>query len=107
MDQDIDKKLQMRELSKVRKNFIDSLEEYYTSRRSKEFVTLKCGELCFRTSRERFKDDDLSRYEKACLLNCYQKTYNYLAFANTTFTYLTTSTDKLNDILGTTEEENM
>lgn len=90
MDSQIDKSIQKRELSKLRDNFLDQMQHYYTSRRSREFITLKCGELCFQASRERFKDDELSRFEKTCLLNCFQKTFNYLAFANSTYTYLST-----------------
>ncbi len=35
-----------------------------------------------------FREDDLTRSEMTCLVNCFSKHYRFLAYANTLYTYL-------------------
>ena len=74
-------------------------------RKSKEFITLKCGDLCFKTQKNNFFDDELARNEKVCLLNCYHKTFRYLTHANTAYTYFTGDPETMKDIYEDTENE--
>ena len=49
-------------------------------------MTLACSDKCLKTSS--FREDDLTRSEMTCLVNCYSKYYRYFAYANTLYTYL-------------------
>ena len=35
-----------------------------------------------------FREDDLTRSETTCLMNCFSKHYRYLAYANSLYSYL-------------------
>ena len=76
-------------------------------RKSKEFITLKCSDLCFQVTGNNFYDDELARKEKVCLVNCYHKTFRYLTHANTCYSYLTGDPQKMQEILGNENEQNM
>lgn len=51
------------------------------------------------------REDDLTRNEINCLVNCYNKYYRYLAFSNTLYTYLIGG-DKIDKFLGEDEIDN-
>ena len=68
-------------------------------RKSKEYITIKCGSLCFDKTGNNFFDDELARKEKTCLLNCYHKTFRYLTHANTAYTFFTSDPEMLKDLM--------
>ena len=45
---------------------------------------MNCTEKCLKN----FREDDLTRTEINCLVNCFNKTYRYLAYSNSVYTYL-------------------
>ena len=47
-------------------------------------MSLACGDKCLKT----FREDDLTRSETTCLVNCYTKHYRFLAYASTLYTYI-------------------
>ena len=69
---------------KLRHTFQENLKQHYRQRKYKEQITLQCADRCLTSYRE----DDLTRGEMACLVNCYNKSYRYLAYSSTLFTYL-------------------
>ncbi|CDW75330.1 UNKNOWN [Stylonychia lemnae] len=91
-DKKIEENIQKRELMKLRKGFYQNLKQYYQSRKYKEFITLNCADKCIKT----FREDDLTRSETVCLMNCYNKYYRYLAYSNTLYSYII-NTDFLDD----------
>ena len=99
IDQQIDKNIQQREISKVRDAFYEQMKTHYMVRKSKEYITIKCGSLCFDKSGNNFYDDELARKEKTCLLNCYHKTFRYLTHANTAYTFFTTDPVMMKELL--------
>ena len=105
IDQQIDKNIQQREISKVRDAFYEQMKSHFQIRKSKEYITLKCGSLCFDKNGNNFFDDELARKEKTCLLNCYHKTFRYLAHANTAYTFFTSDPEMLKDLLDEEPEE--
>ena len=83
------------------------MRSHYMIRKSKEFITLKCSDLCFKVTGNNFYDDELARKEKVCLVNCYHKTFRYLTHANTCYTYFTGDPEKMKDLLGDDDQQNM
>ena len=73
----------------MRVTFYERMKTHYQVRKSKEYLTLKCGKLCFNKGTDDYIEDDLTRFEKNCLLNCYHKTFRYLVHANTAFAFFT------------------
>ena len=69
---------------KLRHTFMESLKMHYRQRKYKEQITLQCSDRCLTSYRE----DDLTRGEMNCLVNCYNKSYRFLAYSSTLFTYL-------------------
>ena len=65
------------------------MKEHYMIRKSKEFITLKCGSLCFNKGGDNYFEEEMTGKEQRCMLNCFQKTFRYLAYANTVQTFLT------------------
>ena len=43
-----------------------------------------CADKCLTS----FREDDLTRSEMTCLVNCYSKHYRFFAYANTLYAYL-------------------
>ena len=62
LDKQIDKGIQQREIGKVREAFYDQMRSHYMIRKSKEFITLKCSDLCFKVTGNNFYDDELDIY---------------------------------------------
>ena len=44
-------------------------------------------------------EDELSRFEKNCMLNCFHKTFRYLAHANTVFTFFTGDAEMIEEFM--------
>jgi hypothetical protein len=61
---------------------------------------LNCAERCITN----YRDDDLTRNEMGCLINCYNKYYRYLAFANTMYTFMVYD-DRTNEFFNNQDEE--
>ena len=89
MDAQVEKNLQLREISKVKDAFYERMQTHYQIRKSKEYITLKCGKLCYNKGGSNYMEDDLTRFEKNCLVNCYHKTYRFLVHANTAYSFFT------------------
>ena len=49
-------------------------------------------------------EDDLNRFEKNCMLNCFHKTFRYLAHANTVFTFLTGDEEMIEEFMRSGDE---
>ena len=81
------------------------MKTHYMVRKSKEFITLKCGDTCFNKKGNNYFDEDMSRQEKLCMVNCYHKTFRYLVYANTAYTYFTSDPDVIKDYMGEGEDK--
>ena len=77
------------------------MKEFYSSRKYRELITMKCAERCLRS----FRDDDLTRAENKCLTMCYHKSYRYMSYTNTLYSYLTANQELDRDIKESTMEE--
>ena len=84
IDQRIEENIQKREIVKLRTAFYQNLKDHYRQRKYKEQITLQCSDRCLTS----FREDDLTRGEMSCMVNCFGKSYRYLAFSNTLYTYL-------------------
>ncbi len=69
---------------------------------------MTCSDKCLTV----FREDDLTRSEMTCLVNCYSKHYRYFAYANTLYAYLVTGEavddhlrDNFEDFVGLEPEE--
>ena len=100
LDAKIDQSIQKREMGKVKDAFYHQMKTHYMVRKSKEFITLKCGDTCFNKRGDNYLDEDMSRLEKTCMLNCYHKTFRYLIHANTVYTYFTADQEVLQEYMG-------
>ena len=50
---------------------------------------MQCATKCLKN----FRDDDLTRAENKCLTECFHKTYRYLAYCNTLYSFLIADPD--------------
>ena len=71
-------------MGKLQKVFYEQMQDYYSTRKYKEQITLNCASRCMQS----FTDDDFNSREKQCLTNCFHKHYRYLAYANSLYSYL-------------------
>lgn len=85
---------------KLRQTFYENLKQHYSSRKYKELITLNCSDRCIKT----FREDDLTRTEMNCLMNCYNKYYRYMAYSTTLYTYITNS-DKVDEYMKTDQND--
>jgi hypothetical protein len=54
-----------------------------------------------------YREDDLTRSETNCLVNCFNKNYRFMAFANTLYTYIVNG-EKVDEYLNEdTPDDNM
>jgi hypothetical protein len=74
------------------------MQTHYQIRKSKEYITLKCGKLCYNKGGSNYMEDDLTRFEKNCLINCYHKTFRYLVHANTAYSFFTGDEELLKEL---------
>ena len=72
-------------------------------------MTLHCAELCFNKDKSQLADkggatnqlylqDDMTRIEKACMINCFHKSFRYLAHANSVYALLTANQETQKEI---------
>ena len=92
------------------------MKNKYLSRKSKEFISLKCSELCLSGHPQitglskktdpnvHYYEDELQRKEKACLVNCFHKTFRFLAHSNSIYTFLTADKELADDIIRNLDE---
>ena len=71
-------------------------------------MTLACSDKCLKS----FREDDLTRSETTCLVNCYGKHYRFFAYANTLYSYIVSGEqvdghikENYEDFIGMDEEE--
>ncbi len=60
---------------------------HYNNRKYKEIITLGCSDKCL----QNFREDDLTRTEMNCMLNCFNKYYRFLAHSNNVYNTITNS----------------
>ena len=60
---------------------------------------MKCSSLCFNKAGDNYFEDDLSNKEEVCMANCFHKTFNFLAHANTVHTFFTGDEKVINQII--------
>ena len=77
--------------------FYKQLKQHYSSRKYRELISLKCAERCLQPLS--FREDDLSRSETNCFQNCFHKTYRYLAYSNTFYSYLVSESGAADDFV--------
>ena len=85
LNKKIEENMQKRELMKLRATFYENLKSYYLQRKYREQMTIGCSDRCLKGP---FREDDLTRTEINCMINCYNKYYRYMGFANSVYTYL-------------------
>ena len=105
MDQKLNKNIQQREIAKIRDSFYDAMKTHYQVRKSREFITLKCSNLCFNKGGDNFLEDDMTRFEKNCMLNCFHKTFRYLVHANTVYSFLTGDPEMIQEFIASGSDE--
>ena len=74
----------------MQKAFYKDLQNYYSSRKYKELITLGCADRCFGQVEGTIREDDLTMAEHGCVTRCLGKYFRYLNYANTLYTYLLT-----------------
>ena len=86
------------------------------SRKSKEFISLRCSELCLSGNpvitglnaktdpSVHYYNDELQRGEKACLVNCFHKTFRFLAHSNSIYTFITADKELADEIIRNIDE---
>ena len=99
LDKKIDQNIQKKEVGLLRQTFYDQLKAHYSSRKYKEVITINCSKKCMKN----FREDDLTKTETKCLMNCFNKYYRYLAYSTTLYSY--TTNENADDYLFEEEEE--
>ena len=103
LDRKINEGIQKREIKKLRNVYYQSLQEYHTSRKFKEYITLGCAQRCLAN----FREDDLTKTETQCLRTCFNKYYRHIIHTNQLFTYIQSDDDKKQEIEGKWKEQKM
>ena len=106
IDKQLERQMQTKEINQIKESFQENMKENYMIRKNKEYITMTCSKLCFDAKREdTYKEDNLSRQQKHCLLNCYHKQFRYLIHANLAYTFFTGDQDKIKEFMNQTNEE--
>ena len=109
IEEQIDESLQKQEISKLRNTFQAQLKDHYISRKSKEYLNMHCSSHCFNKEKGKvekpYDHDEMTRFEKSCMISCLHKSYRYLAHANSIFSVLSANQDNQKDILDQFKED--
>ena len=102
-EEEIERKMQMRELNKLRFAFYDQLKQHYSSRKYREVITIGCADKCLLQQKiganASFREDTIAPLESQCLQSCFHKYYRYLAYSNTLYTYLINDEGKADEFV--------
>lgn len=74
---------------KLRKTFYQQMKLHYSSRKYKEIISIGCSDKCL----QNYREDDLTRNETSCMLNCFNKYYGFLALTNQVYSVIAKSED--------------